>query len=167
MPLTDFKLKRKNIEIYFCLFLLLCAVIPLVIELNNDMYLLCLLTSIILGFLTFLSSKYTLSINDTHINLNNMQNIDYKEIKHAFVGSFSFIESYESTYNLPLSPFKNEALHFFFKPKKGKEYPTNSFVALHVGNQMYFIKGSFFNKKSFNKLIHVLQEKNVQLTIEA
>lgn len=167
MPITEFKLKRKNISLYFCLFLLFCAVIPFVLEFKEDIYLICLFTSTILGFLTFLTSKYTLSIKDTHINLNNVQNIDYKEIKHAFVGSFSFIESNESTYNLPLSPFKNEALHFYFKPKKGKEYPANSFIALHVGNQMYFIKGSFFNRNSFNKLVQVLEEKNVKLTTEA
>lgn len=175
MSKQDFTIKRKGISSLFLTITLFLIGYPFIhnyffgflspiIDKSSILFYLILSTGFV--YLLYRISQFTVKVTEDHVVINHVATVPYQDITKVYVGRFSFIESFEERDKLPLLPFKDKSLEGFFLNKSEKSFPTGYFMVLHTPTNLFFIKASYFDKKSFIKLLLALDGKNVQIEAE-
>jgi hypothetical protein len=175
MNTNEFTIKRRNTFHMVLGAILFMGIYPFVHNQYFEFFapikdttsiLLYLIATTCLFYLLYPLIQFTVKVTDKHIVVNSVSTVPYEDIKKVYVGRFDFIESFEERDKLPLLPFKDKTLESFFKGKEGKGFPSGYFLVLHTKENLFFIKASYFDKRSFLRLVLALDSKNFHIEAE-
>ncbi|PLS18910.1 hypothetical protein CVD28_00480 [Bacillus sp. M6-12] len=167
MKTNEFTLKQKGFSTIGYFLGLIPLLYPIYLSevakktIHFDLLFTCFGIAILIA-VAFYFLAFTVKVKDSFININGVAKVPYEDIKKAYIGDFSYIESFEGKDNLPLAPFKDNRISWFFNSNKG----TNRLLVIHTSTNLFFIKQNYFDKHSFIKLVLALDGKNVPLEVE-